>query len=207
MMRTIGIALIIIGLAFSGYHLFNWFLARQSAEALTQKEIKKYKSIDKTVESQDSKKETITTPPKPRKKKEPPSYNAGEKMAELIIPIMGKKFSVYWGTDEKALKKGVGMYSNRKYTVTPGEKGHVVLSGHRDTVFIGLDSIQPGDKLAVKMNNKVYWYVVEKHWITDKDDRSVIVPTKTERLTLTTCYPFDYFGHAPDRYIIQAKRV
>ncbi|MDN4524880.1 class D sortase [Fictibacillus fluitans] len=206
MMRKIGIALIIIGLTFSGYQLYSWFSARQSAEALTQKEMKKYESVDKPVDDQSSKKETAMKPIE-KKKIEPPSFKEGEKMAELIIPKMEKKFSVYWGTDEKALKKGVGMYSNRKYTVTPGEKGHVVLSGHRDTVFVGLDSIQPGDKLAVKMKNKVYWYVVEKHWITDKGDRSVIVPTENERLTLTTCYPFDYFGRAPERYIIQAKRI
>ncbi len=50
---------------------------------------------------------------------------------------------------------------------------------------------------------------MNKHWITDAEDRTVIVekdkPTLT--LTLTTCYPFNYIGDAPDRYIIEASLI
>ncbi|WP_185805400.1 sortase [Bacillus canaveralius] len=98
---------------------------------------------------------------------------------------MNKKFPVYWGTDEDSLKKGVGMYSDKRYTVIPGKKGHVVLSGHRDTVFDGLD-LSAGDEIVVEFNKTLYVYAVEKKWITHTEDQSVIVPTETEQLTLTT---------------------
>lgn len=44
-------------------------------------------------------------------------------------------------------------------------------------------------------------------WITHADDRTVIVKKEEPTLTLTTCYPFDYIGDAPDRYIIEAKLI
>ncbi|PFW66007.1 class D sortase, partial [Bacillus pseudomycoides] len=48
-------------------------------------------------------------------------------------------------------------------------------------------------------------YEIQKTWITHADDRTVIIKKEEPILTLTTCYPFDYIGDAPDRYIIEAK--
>ncbi len=45
----------------------------------------------------------------------------------------------------------------------------------------------------------------KKTWITHADDRTVIIKKEEPILTLTTCYPFNYIGDAPDRYIIEAK--
>jgi sortase A len=38
-------------------------------------------------------------------------------------------------------------------------------------------------------------------------DVSVIEPTDEPALTLVTCYPFDYVGSAPERFIVRAVRV
>ena len=89
-------------------------------------------------------------------------------------------------------------------TTTPG-LGHTVLSGHRDTVFAGLEKLKTGDKLIVNFEEQSYTYIIEKSWVTDKDDRTVIVEKDEPTLTLTTCYPFTYIGNAPDRYILQGK--
>ena len=48
---------------------------------------------------------------------------------------------------------------------------------------------------------------MNKHWITDAEDRTVIVEKDKPTLTLTTCYPFNYIGDAPDRYIIEASLI
>lgn len=53
----------------------------------------------------------------------------------------------------------------------------------------------------------MYTYEIQKMWITHADDRTVIVKKEEPTLTLTTCYPFDYIGDAPDRYIIEAKLI
>ncbi|WP_377890990.1 class D sortase [Alkalihalobacillus sp. R86527] len=134
------------------------------------------------------------------------TFEYGEKAAMLSIPRIGNTYSVYYGTDEDSLKKGVGLHES-KWTVTPNKDGHVVLSGHRDTVFHNLDQVEEGDHLYVDFEGTVYDYQVRKIWITDEDDRSVIVKKDEPTLTLTTCYPFDYIGFAPERYIIQSELV
>ncbi|SCL86021.1 LPXTG-site transpeptidase family protein [Bacillus wiedmannii] len=48
---------------------------------------------------------------------------------------------------------------------------------------------------------------MNKHWITDAEDRTIIVEKDKPTLTLTTCYPFIYIGDAPDRYIIEASLI
>lgn len=132
------------------------------------------------------------------------SYHAGDRFGELIIPKLGMVYEVYWGTDDDTLKKGVG-YHDSKFTTPPSGMGHTVLSGHRDTVFSELGDMEEGDRLYIDVEGKVYEYQIRDIWITDAEDRTVIVEKDTPTLTLTTCYPFNFFGVAPDRYIIQAE--
>lgn len=131
-------------------------------------------------------------------------WDKGENVAELKIPELGNSYSVYWGTDDESLDRGVGMYVS-EWTTTPDESRHTVLSGHRDTVFTGLDELEDGDSLIVEYENTQYVYRLQKTWVTDAEDRSVIVDKDEPTLTLTTCYPFDYIGSAPDRYIVEAE--
>lgn len=44
-------------------------------------------------------------------------------------------------------------------------------------------------------------------WVTDAEDRTVIVDTNEATLTLATCYTFDYIGYAPELYIIQSQLI
>lgn len=134
----------------------------------------------------------------------PAELKEGEKVAMLHIPKIKKKFSVYWGADDATLKKGVGMFVS-DVTTTPSGGGHTVLSGHRDTVFTDLGELKEKDTLVLEYDNKTYTYEIQKIWITHADDRTVIIKKEEQILTLTTCYPFNYIGDAPDRYIIEAK--
>jgi sortase A len=52
-----------------------------------------------------------------------------------------------------------------------------------------------------------YTYEIKRGRIADKDDKTGIVPADHAILTLTTCYPFVYFGSAPERYILIADLV
>lgn len=104
------------------------------------------------------------------------------------------------------MQKGVGLYVSDLTTI-PGEDGHTVLSGHRDTVFTGLGELQEKDQLLVDYEGETFIYEITDIWITHEDDRTVIVEKDVSTLTLTTCYPFDFIGYAPDRYIVQAELV
>lgn len=126
-----------------------------------------------------------------------------EAFGELIIPKLESVLPIIEGTDPAQLEKGVGHYAK---SVLPGENDNSVLSGHRDTVFRKVGSLKKGDKLITKTAAGTFTYEIQKMWIVDEDDRTVIVSHKGNQiLTLTTCYPFDYIGSAPQRYIIQAK--
>ena len=141
-----------------------------------------------------------------KRKKKQSTLKVGSNIGQLIIPKIGAYLPVVEGTDDQSLKKGVGKY--RGYgTVAPDQTGHVVLSGHRDTVFRKLGQLRIGDKLYVKYKNRIYTYQIRKTWITHAEDRTVIVPIPRPVLTVTTCYPFNYKGNAPDRYIIRADLI
>ena len=215
-MRIFGIILFVIGISLAGYSFFEWNVGRSSSETLSQKEIQHYETKEKedtnqqnTVKKQENSNEDVNLEQIDSKSPEKMGdydYNKGQKVANLVIPKLELKYSVYWGTDADTLKRGVGMFVS-DLTTTPSGNGHTVLSGHRDTVFTRLGELKTGDNLIVEFDNKLYEYQIKKIWITHKEDRTVIVPKDKPTLTLTTCYPFDMIGKAPNRYIIQAEMI
>ncbi|SCB01818.1 Sortase [Bacillus mycoides] len=199
LLNYIGIILMAIGLFMGSYYAVEWYKGKSSAQELTKEEIKSLKNIQDNQLSH----ETPVTSQVPSSQTE---HKEGEKVAMLNIPKIKKKFSIYWGANDATLKRGVGMFVS-DLTTTPSGGGHTVLSGHRDTVFTELGELKEKDNLIVEYDNTMYKYEIQKMWITHADDRTVIVKKEEPTLTLTTCYPFDYIGDAPDRYIIEAKLI
>jgi sortase A len=50
-------------------------------------------------------------------------------------------------------------------------------------------------------------YRVRDTLIVASDDLRVLDPTPVATLTLISCYPFDYIGPAPERFIVRAERM
>lgn len=134
----------------------------------------------------------------------PKTPEIGDLMGELIIPKLEASLPIIHGTDEDELEKGVGHFAQ---SVMPGENDNSVLSGHRDTVFRELGDVGKGDLLIVKTHSGTFTYKVRQVRIVDEDDRTVIVPKPKATLTVSTCYPFDFVGYAPERYILVADLV
>lgn len=128
----------------------------------------------------------------------------GDEIGELAIPKLKAVLPIFHGTDEDELAKGVGHFAD---SVLPGEKDNSVLSGHRDTVFRKLGEVGVGDELIVTTEAGEFTYKVRKVRIVDAVDRTVIVPKPRATLTVSTCYPFDFVGSAPERYILEAYLV
>ncbi|MDN3018472.1 class D sortase [Paenibacillus sp. BSR1-1] len=127
----------------------------------------------------------------------------GETAGLLVIPKIKAELAIVEGTDPDDLEKGVGHY---KGSFFPGDKGQIVLSGHRDTVFRRLGELEIGDSLKMQMPYGNYTYEITHTKIVKSDDTSIItLQHEKEELILTTCYPFRYIGNAPKRYIIYAK--
>ncbi|MGN4719440.1 class D sortase [Bacillus cereus group sp. MYBK226-2] len=224
----LGVLLITIGSFAFVYYFIDWYDARKTVESLTSTEIQQYQNIQPATNdgkdaNDESNKEQFqytlpnqetnlanTNEPLPESQKQIPAsqvkHQMGEQIAYMVIPKIKQKYQVYWGADAKTLKKGVGMFIG-DITTTPSGNGHTVLSGHRDTVFTNLGDLQENDYILVEYDKRVYIYQIQKHWITDANDRTVIVAKDKPTLTLTTCYPFNYVGDAPERYIIEAPLV
>ncbi len=131
-----------------------------------------------------------------------PVVNA--KIGTITLPSLKLSWSIYEGTTETQLSKGVGHFVG---SVLPGIRDNSVLSGHRTTVFNRLGELGEGDLILVKTSAGTFSYAVRSFRIVDRDDKTVIVPRPTAVLTLTTCYPFNNIGRTTDAFIVTADLV
>jgi len=125
-------------------------------------------------------------------------------LAVLRIPKIRLEVPVLPGTDDFTLNRAVGHIDD---TAPPGTDGNSGIASHRDGFFRGLKDIGPGDAIELETLRGKELYRVERTWIVDPQDVSVLDPTPTRSLTLVTCYPFYYVGPAPQRYIVRAVRA
>jgi hypothetical protein len=82
-----------------------------------------------------------------------------------------------------------------------------VLAAHRDTFFRPLRNIRSRDRIDVVTPAGTRRYQVDSTDIVTPDHISVLAPTRAATLTLVTCFPFDWFGHAPMRFIVRAHEL
>jgi sortase A len=122
-------------------------------------------------------------------------------LAVLHIPKIRLEVAVLRGTDDFTLNRAVGHIDE---TALPGTAGNSGIAGHRDGFFRGLKDIGPGDAIELETLRGKEVYRVERTWVVDPEDVSVLDPTTARSLTLVTCYPFYYVGPAPQRFIVRA---
>jgi sortase A len=133
-----------------------------------------------------------------------PAPARGTWIARLEVPSVTLATTVLEGTDDGTLSRGSGHIEDTPF---PGQEGNVGIAGHRDTVFRPLRHIHLGDEMKLTTADRVYHYKISKTLIVTPDDVYVLDPTAQPTLTLVTCYPFDFIGHAPRRFIVQAALV
>jgi len=128
----------------------------------------------------------------------------GTYLGTISIPSVGRTIKIFQGTTDATLAKGVGHYRG---SVLPGKMDNTVLAGHRDTVFARLGKIKKGEEITIITKDGTFIYRVSGIRIVKANDRTVIVPSKFATLTISTCYPFRYFGSAPYRFIVSADLI
>jgi sortase A len=122
-------------------------------------------------------------------------------LAILRIPKINLEVPVFNDTDDLTLDRGVGRILG---TARVGEPGNLGIAGHRDGFFRGLQSIAQGDVVELVQPRHTDKYVVEDIRIVAPEDTSVLNPKEVPAVTLVTCFPFYFVGHAPKRYIVTA---
>jgi sortase A len=119
----------------------------------------------------------------------------------LRIPSRNIEVPVFDSTDDWALNRGSGHVTG---TSLPGERGTVAIAAHRDGFFRGLENIEIGDEIELTTLEGRQTFRVSMLDIVDPLDLSVLEPLDVDTVTLITCYPFNYVGAAPDRFIVRA---
>ena len=122
-------------------------------------------------------------------------------LAVLRVPRVRLEVPVLEGTDDVTLNRAAGHIED---TALPGGDGNIGIAGHRDGFFRGLMDVAPGDAIELETIRATETYRIERVWIVNPDDVSVLDPTSEPSITLVTCYPFYVVGSAPQRFIVRA---
>ena len=121
----------------------------------------------------------------------------------LRIPNVGLEVPIYDGASNLNMDRGVARIEG---TSLPNQGGNSGIAGHRDGYFRVLQDVEVGELISVKNLEGELTYRVSEILIVDPDQVEVLANTEDSVLTLVTCYPFYFVGHAPKRYIVKAVR-
>ena len=176
--RTL-IALGILVLLFAGYQ--NWVTdtTQHRSQSALQKEVTRV-ITGKPVTSVVGSKTPLPTSKDP---------GEGHWLGLISIPTIGLSQVIVNGTEKSQLQLGPGHYIG---TAMPGEAGNVGIAGHRTTwgrPFRNLDKLHEGDRIFITTPRAAVMYRIVWIKIVKPDDVSVVAPTTTPSLTLTTCNP------------------
>jgi sortase A len=121
-------------------------------------------------------------------------------VARIHLQVMVLKHA-----DAASLRRGAGWIA---HTAGPSEIGNMGIAGHRDTHFRPLEQIRKGDRMVLTtVDGEQSEYRVEWIAVVSPSHTEVLDSTPTAAVTLVTCYPFNYVGHAPKRFVVRATRI
>lgn len=127
--------------------------------------------------------------------------DTSEVLGVLEIPRLGFEVPLYNGASDLHMDRGIARI---KGTAMPGETGNIGIAGHRDGYFRVLKDIKFGDEIILNSSAGPRRYRVEQLLIVEPSDVGVLDQTQDASITLVTCYPFYFVGHAPQRFIVKA---
>jgi sortase A len=125
----------------------------------------------------------------------------GSTLGRIEIGRLGVSVIVLEGTSGRTLRRGIGHIDGTSF---PGDDGNIGLAGHRDTFFRELRHVRNGDEITLATLAGSRTYRVESIRVVDPTTIDVLTESGESVLTLVTCYPFDFVGAAPKRFIVRA---
>lgn len=131
-----------------------------------------------------------------------PPDRAAVPLARLRIPSLDMSIVVGEGIDSRTLRRSVGWIPG---TARPGDGGNVGLAAHRDRHFRPLADLRKGDEVVLETPEGERRYEVEWIRVVPPEDTSVLAPTPGPAVTLVTCFPFQWVGPAPYRFVARAR--
>ena len=128
----------------------------------------------------------------------------GSWVARLDAPSVHLSATVLEGSDDGTLRHGAGHIEDTPF---PATRATSASRGHRDTTFRPVRHLHVGDPLVITTADHIYRYRITKTTIVNPNDVYVLDDAGHPTLTLVTCYPFEFIGHAPRRFIVSADLI
>ncbi len=127
----------------------------------------------------------------------------GAPMARLMIPRLRLDEVVVEGVGDTDLRAGPGHLPG---SAMPGDSGNAVISAHRDRHFRSLGALAIGDTVVTETLAGSTRWIVSKRTIVRRG-APALYSTAEPVLTLTTCWPIQALGAAPERLLFEARRI
>jgi sortase A len=131
-----------------------------------------------------------------------PVMGADGLIGRLEMARLNVSAVVQEGVDDKTLSRAIGHVPD---TALPGQIGNFSVAAHRDTFFRGLRNVKVGDVVRMVTPGGNFVYSVEWTKIVRPENVEVLDPTDFPAITMVTCYPFNYVGSAPKRFIVRGR--
>lgn len=131
----------------------------------------------------------------------PDLYYVGGYIGSLKIPSIGVNVKIYQGTDDAALRYGVGHFEN-----TSIWEGNVAIAGHNrgvNSYFGKIHTLKPGATIQLTTKIGTRQYQVDGVAMIAATDVSVLSARDNDIITLITCVR----DHPEYRWCVQAKLV
>ncbi len=158
-----------------------------------------YQELEQTALEQ-----TLWTPPPNGTAMPPDRLAPAGLVGQISIPRLHLSAIAVNGDDDATLGVAVGHLPDTPF---PWQPGNSAFAAHRDTFFRPLEHVAAGDVIRLTTPYGTFTYRVRDTLIVKPTDVWVLDKTPKPTLTLVTCYPFSYIGHAPKRFIVRADRV
>jgi sortase A len=116
-----------------------------------------------------------------------------ELQTKITIKDINVEGQIFQGESSKTMDNGFWHFPISKF---PGEKGNVVIIGHRylnlppaKNTFYNLDKVKIGDHIDITHTEGEFTYIVVEIKEVEPNDMTVIEQSDDYRLTLITCTP------------------
>jgi len=133
-----------------------------------------------------------------------------EKVDSIKNDVIGKiifnndiSIDIYNLNNNDVLNKGVGKINNNSIL---NKNGNNIILGHNDTYFKYLENLDIDSKFEIKTDVSLKYKVINTY-ITNEDDYEPYKNSDSLKLTLITCYPFNYPFRTSKRYVVEALEI
>ena len=126
-----------------------------------------------------------------------------EPIGKLIIPKISLEYIVLDGTGYDELSYGLGKVDDS--ALLHEKNQNIIIAGHRDSFFKKLKYISKNDQIILEHVEGESVYIVENIIIVSPFESKYITNNKRNSLILITCFPFNFIGDAPKRFIVECN--